>query len=124
MTNTTRLLVCGSRTWEDVALIESVLLELWDAGYRLLAHGAARGADRIAGDVGDRIGYSVTPYKADWDLYGKSAGAIRNRAMFKAFNPGLVVAFRMPGKSSGTDDMVRVARSHECEVLIKTPEQW
>lgn len=55
--------------------------------------------------------------KADWNLYGKAAGAIRNTAMLDDHTPTLVVAFP-DGK--GTANMVRqaMARGISCNVVV------
>lgn len=69
-------------------------------------HGAAPGVDSDAGKVAETIGLRVTPYPADWAVYGKEAGPIRNQKMIDEGMPDLLVAF--PG-GRGTADMVRKA---------------
>ena len=121
-----RVLVCGSRDWTDQALIVRVLP---DYGPAVIVHGAARGADRLAGRVARALGWPVEEHPAAWTQYGRAAGHKRNLAML-ATHPALVIAFttiaggtpgmrhtltnRRPHRAAGVSDTslgaVRVAR--------------
>jgi hypothetical protein len=79
----------------------------------VLVHGAASGADAMAGRWAGANGVSVTTFPADWNRYGRSAGPRRNQAMVDS-EPDLVVAF--PG-GRGTADMVRRAEAAGIRVL-------
>jgi hypothetical protein len=72
----------------------------------LVIHGAARGADRMAGEWAATAGVPVAEFPADWRRYRRGAGPVRNRQMLVEGRPDLVLAF--PGKS-GTENMVRQA---------------
>lgn len=106
------LLVCGDRHWFDEALIEE---EIRKAAPDLVIHGAARGADYLAGKVARRLGIKVEEFRANWDKYGKAAGPIRNQEMLDALldyrNGNACVsalAFHSDIESSkGTKDMIR-----------------
>lgn len=114
-----RVLVCGSRGWHDpepirLALAEC-LYESLDAGEELVViHGAAKGADALAGEVATQFNAKVIAVPAEWDVYGRGAGPKRNQKMLDEHQPELVLAFRSTGKSNGTDDMV--ARAHKAGV--------
>ena len=86
-----RALVCGSRRWTDRPLIERTLRAY---GPALIVHGAARGADQIAGDVAEQLGWPVEAHPADWRRHGRSAGPRRNLAMLDT-HPTLVIAFTL-----------------------------
>lgn len=103
-----RILVTGSRGWRSRATIAAELAKLGSG--HTLAHGGARGADRLAGAVAAGLGWSVEVYPANWPKYGRSAGMIRNRQMLEEFKPDLVVAF-WDGSSRGTANMIELARS-------------
>jgi hypothetical protein len=97
-----RVLVCGSRHFNDVPFIEGVL----DAfSISCIIEGEARGVDKIAGAYGKRRGLDVCAFPARWDLHGKAAGPIRNTQMLKEGLPDLVIAFRGPN-SRGTQNMI------------------
>ncbi len=74
----------------------------------VVVHGAARGADQMAGQWADKTSTPCDAYPADWDKHGKSAGPVRNQQMLDS-GIDLVVAFRCEGVSSGTDHMVAIA---------------
>lgn len=73
-----------------------------------IIHGAARGADTMAGDYGYASKIPVRTFPADWDQYGKRAGPIRNHQML-AEKPDLVVGFIGPN-SRGTKHMLDIAK--------------
>jgi hypothetical protein len=73
-----RLLVTGSRTWDDDAVIEHALaavLARHPEGV-LLVHGACpRGADAIAvAGAARTLGFQVEAHPADWHRYGRVRG--------------------------------------------------
>lgn len=103
-----KLLVCGGRNYADKQHLFATL----DAAHRKrpitqLIHGAARGADSLAGEWCLFRGIPEIAVPAEWDKYGKRAGSIRNEVML-AMNPDGVIAF--PG-GSGTAHMVRIAKA-------------
>lgn len=75
-------------------------------------HGAARGADELAGIVATELGCHVTPYPAQWDRLGKQAGFRRNEQMLLE-KPNVVIAFKSNLDTSlqrgGTEHMMRIA---------------
>src|SRR5690349_24754694 len=73
-----KVLVCGSRDWTDEGPIADRLATLAPDGCATLIHGAARGADTIASNVADLLGWAVHQFPADWDRHGKRAGILRN----------------------------------------------
>lgn len=89
-----RVLICGGRGYCNVPLIRKTLVELWGEGYKTLIHGAATGADTIAGIEGKLIGMDILAFPANWTKFGKSAGYIRNAQMLIEGKPELVVAFQ------------------------------
>lgn len=115
-----RVLICGSRDWTDAALIRRVVARLPEGA--VVIHGAARGADHLAGLAALDRGLRVEPYPAEWDRYGVAAGPIRNQWMLDDGQPDYVVAFRLPGKSTGTDDMIRRALAADVPVYVISPQ--
>lgn len=124
-----RVLICGSRTWRDRATIERVIAALPEGA--VIIHGGQRsydretresyGADYLAGECAKARGFTVEEYPADWHQYGPASGPIRNTKMLKEGKPDCVFAFRMPGKSNGTDDMCRKARAGGVQVQVVQP---
>ena len=111
----TRVLVCGGRDYANRTRICEVLDAMHgSAPMSLLIHGAANGADRMAGAWGRARGIDVQAFPADWAAHGASAGPKRNELMLAEGKPDLVVAF--PG-GRGTSDMVRRAKAAGVVVL-------
>jgi hypothetical protein len=103
-----RLLICGDREWTDERPIVALLAQC-EPG-TVVIHGAARGADSIAGRVAKEFGLEVEPYPADWTVHGKAAGPIRNSQMLTEGRPTEVHAFHTDiTRSKGTKDMVTKA---------------
>jgi len=112
-----KVLVCGSRRWLDQGAIERELRKLPPG--TVVIHGAAAGADNIAGYVAkDILGFEVRAYPADWAKYRRGAGPVRNRQMLREEHPDAdgehidkVLAFHEdPELGKGTRDMVALAR--------------
>ena len=80
-----RLLITGSRDWEDITVINRELYAWWESvgcdRDAVLVHGGARGADKLAASIWARQGLWVEEYVAEWERWGKRAGYIRNAEM-------------------------------------------
>lgn len=86
-----RILVTGSRTWRDYALLSAAIVtnvfEHADdkpapIGNVTIVHGACpRGADALADKFAKHSHCTVERHPADWDTYGRGAGFRRNAEM-------------------------------------------
>jgi len=85
-----RVLVSGDRNWTNKQRIREVLEAIDDL--ELVIEGECRGADKIARKVAEELGIPVKPMPADWNQFGRAAGAIRNIWMLNE-KPDLVIAF-------------------------------
>lgn len=103
-----KVLVCGSRHFNDYDLLEKTL-DGCTVTIDEIIHGAARGADTMGGTYAEKRGIPVTAFPAKWDEFGRSAGPIRNALMLKEGKPDLVVAFLFQD-SRGTKNMVMLAK--------------
>lgn len=102
-----RILFCGDRNWTDAEKIAKAFDRLQPT---LVIEGEARGADSLARDEAKRRGIMVLPFPAEWELYGRAAGPIRNRQMLDEGEPDLVVGFHSNIEASkGTRDMLKQA---------------
>jgi hypothetical protein len=109
-----RVLVCGGRDFDDCDKLNIMLRSLWLSCSDVIIHGAAPGADTLAGQWAHDRGIPVEAFPADWEKHGRAAGPIRNQQMLAEGKPDLVVAF--PGHR-GTANMVRQAREAGVRVL-------
>jgi hypothetical protein len=109
------VLVCGGRDYDDDIEAFGVLDRLHaQYEFKKIVHGAARGADTLAAHWALAHKVFSVGYRAQWDAYGKAAGAIRNQEMLDVEKPELVIAF--PG-GRGTADMVRRAKKAGVKVI-------
>lgn len=117
-----KMLVCGGRTYSNNRRMAEVLDEL---ARRFLiskvVHGAARGADTLAGLWARANKIEEKAYPADWRKHGLSAGPIRNEAMLQQEHPDIIVAF--PG-GPGTRDMLRRTVKSEAKVYVIDPSEF
>ncbi len=103
-----RLLVCGDREWKDKEPIKREILRLMPI---LIIEGEARGADTLAREVAEELGIAVLPFPAQWKVYGRGAGPVRNIQMLTHGRPDRVLAFHNNlFRSKGTKHMVKIAR--------------
>lgn len=111
--------VVGSRTFTDRHRLY-VALDGLTQDYRkdnvLIISGGARGADSLAEDWANESGVEIQVFEAEWDLYGKRAGMIRNSKIIALAD--IVLAF-WDGTSKGTLDSINKARSAGKRVLIE-----
>ena len=83
-----RILVTGSRDWNQPDVIARALLDTWLENDRpnlkdmILVHGECpTGADAMAKVVAFRQKMTIEPHPADWNKYGRRAGPARNQEM-------------------------------------------
>lgn len=114
-----RVIVCGSRDWQDAAAIQRRLSALPGEHEEItIVHGAARGADHMASMAAADLGFAEEGYPANWEDYGRRAGILRNLEML---NDGadLVLAFQRNG-SRGTQHTIDEARRRGIPVEVHT----
>lgn len=116
------LLVSGDRNWSNVKRLYAVLDGIHAATpVRLLIEGGARGADRMARSWAIERKVPYKTFDAKWSEYGRSAGPIRNREQFEKGRPDRLAAFHDEiENSTGTKDMIAVARKGGCRVTLFT----
>lgn len=108
------IMITGSRYLQDKQLVSTVLSH-YDQDDVVLIHGAAKGADSLAHEVAQELGWSIIEFPADWSL-GAKAGPLRNQAMIDMV-PDVVIAFPLDN-SKGTWDSVNRAIHERIPVHI------
>jgi hypothetical protein len=111
-----RVLVCGSREFDDLQLFMESLNDLSDK-YDFdnnqpitIIEGGAKGADFLGRVWAKYCAFEHLPFPADWKAYGKAAGPIRNKQMLDEGKPDLVIAF-LAKDSKGTKNMIEQAQA-------------
>lgn len=114
------LIVSGDRNWLDREKIRNVLTE-FDPATTLIVEGGARGADSLARQEAEKMGFEVITVKAEWHKYGKAAGALRNLKMYETYKPDGILAFHSQiEESKGTKHMIGVAKKGGTPVRLTT----
>lgn len=111
------VIIAGSRTFKDYSVLynycESVLSSITEP--IVIFSGGARGADFLAEAYARGKTYELKIFPAKWDIYGRSAGPIRNEEM--ARNADVLIAF-WDGKSAGTKNMIAQAEKNNLKIFI------
>ena len=112
-----RVVVAGSRNFSDYNKL-SVELDKYLAGKKnvTIVSGTARGADRMGEKYAAEHGIKLEQFPAEWGVYHKGAGPIRNLQMVQSADA--VVAF-WDNTSSGTKNIIDCARKKgiPCKVI-------
>jgi len=115
------IIVTGSREYKDAYTMRRVFTEVKkEFGAFRLVHGNQRGADKLSEFICRSLGITdIQRYDANWDLYGKAAGPIRNREMIdKELTRGdciIVIGFPLEN-SVGTYDCMNYAAENKLEI--------
>jgi hypothetical protein len=104
-----RVLVTGSRTWDDAGVTAGVLATHYRDGAVLVSGACPRGADALAEEYWGLLGGKIERHPADWSTYGKRAGFRRNAEMVNA-GADLCVAF-IRDHSRGASHCAGLARA-------------
>jgi len=113
-----RVIICGSRDWDDYTKIREYVETL--PKDTIIIEGGARGADKLARNAAIQCGLKYETYNANWDRYGRSAGPKRNQEMLDS-GAALVVGFRK-NMSRGTTDMLdRAAKAGTPTKIVDIP---
>lgn len=114
----TKVIIAGPRTFNDFDFLEEKALEIL-SDFNLeqieIVSGTARGADRLGERLAIKHNLYLKYYPADWNLYGKSAGYIRNEEMAKYAD--ICIVF-WDGKSKGSKHMIDIAKKYKLKLFI------
>lgn len=105
------IIVCGDRKWKDYDAILLTMSQLKSSlGSFLVIEGEAQGADTFARHAAKYLDLQWQEYPANWALYNRAAGPIRNTQMLREGKADAVIAFHnnLQG-SKGTKNMVEQA---------------
>lgn len=116
-----RTIIAGSRNIVNPSIVQSAILE---SGIEITAVvcGEARGVDTLGKAWSITNNIPVHSFPAQWSVYGKRAGYIRNAQM--ADNADALIAV-WDGKSNGTRSMIQLAQSKGLKVYIHmVDKEW
>lgn len=97
-----RVLVTGSRYWANYDVIRDALCESTEGHSQVtVVHGAAHGADTLAGVAARELGFNVEEHPAEWSR-GSHAGKARNVEMVQAGADWCLAFFLIGAENRGT----------------------
>jgi hypothetical protein len=101
-----KVVIFGSQTIEDIQEIENALehSSVKDSITEIVG-GGARGVDTLAQLYAESHDIPFKLFPADWKLYGRKAGPLRNIEMSEYAEFGVAI---WDGKSRGTAHMIRL----------------
>lgn len=112
-----RCVICGSRGITDYELVKQAIAE---SGFQIteVVSGTAAGVDSLGERWAEENHIPVTRMPANWEVYGKRAGYIRNKRMVEYVAPeGCVIAIW--NGSSGTKHTIDLAGQHNVKLFVK-----
>lgn len=114
-----KVIIAGGRDFNDYQMMKDYLdhiLSNKKSDEIFVISGGARGADLLGERYALERGYSIQQFPAEWEVYGRGAGYIRNTQM--AREADALVAF-WDGESHGTEHMIKTALDHGLQVRVK-----
>lgn len=110
-----KVIVAGSREITDYELVKKAIQ---DSGFQVteIISGGARGVDSLGERYAKELNLPCEVISADWDVYGKAAGYIRNEKMAKR---GEALVAIWDGKSKGTRNMINIAQKNNLKMSVK-----
>lgn len=109
-----KTIIAGGRDFTDFDILWMILCAISDPPTEIVS-GGARGADKLGEKAATDVGIPLKVFRANWDLYGKSAGYKRNVDM--AIYADALIAF-WDGKSRGTKHMIDIAIKNNLIVRV------
>ncbi len=112
------IIICGDRNWTGRRTIYWFMEKL-PSDVRIIT-GGAKGADAIAENIRVSLDLDGKVYPANWTMFGKAAGPIRNRRMIEDESPYLVVGFHDNiSRSRGTKNMLLLAKKRKIRYQVR-----
>lgn len=117
-------IIAGSREFIDQYRLNKVCN--WIFAYKKIAYsdvkiisGTCRGADVMGENFAKTYNIPIKRFPADWKLYGKNAGNVRNRQMaeYASVTNGVLIAFAN-SRCKGTMNMINLGIDYKLDVFV------
>lgn len=114
-----KTIIAGSRTVTDYSIVlKAIQLSKFDISE--VVSGGARGADSLGERFAKENKIPVKIFPANWEMYGKKAGFLRNREMAE-YGEALIAI--MINNSKGTSNMISLAKEKGLKVYVLEIEE-
>lgn len=106
-----KVIIAGGRDFDDYKLLCRYVDKILSRQNNVeIVSGTAKGADRLGERYANEHGLPIKRFPAQWNVYGKSAGYIRNVEMAD-YGDALIVFW--DGMSNGTQHMMDAAEERQ-----------
>lgn len=120
-----RVIIAGGRDFINYLIVkercEYYLQNKMKTHNVIIVSGHASGADSLGEKFAEDHNLQCELHPANWELYGKAAGPIRNEEMPEVADA--LIAF-WDGKSPGTKSMISLARRKGLQVAVVRYDQY
>lgn len=117
-----KIAVIGSRTFLNYIFLKSILdIAVKYNVLEEIVSGGAKGADFLAKKYAIENNIKYKEFPAQWDIYGKRAGFLRNKMIIDYCD--IVIAF-WDGESNGTRNSIDLAKKQNKKVFIYLPKSF
>ena len=111
-----RVIIAGGRDFNDFRKLCDVSLYMLQNKKNVeIVSGTATGADKLGEKFAKFMGYKIKQFPANWDVYGKRGGYVRNKEMAKYADA--LIAF-WDKSSKGTKHMIDLANKNNLKVKV------
>lgn len=121
--NEFRVIIAGSRKYNDYETLRNkcnhiLSQKMADTNVKIIVlSGGASGADALGERYAKEYGLQIERHPADWDIYGRAAGPIRNAEMADCADA--LIAFPKKGETNkGTHNMINMAKEQGLMVRV------
>ena len=116
MTGFMRVIIAGGRSFKNYKRLCNVCDYMLQNQQTVeIVSGCAMGADKLGEKYAEERGFEVKRFPAEWTVYQKAAGFIRNKKM--AEYSDALIAF-WDGHSKGTKHMINLAKQYGLKIKI------
>lgn len=109
-----RVIIAGSRDISNYTLLQEAITSSGFIPTEVIS-GGAYGVDRLGEQYAKTNNLTLSVFRADWELFGKSAGPIRNKQMAQ-YAQALIALW--DGVSRGTHDMIKQAIQNGLKIKV------
>lgn len=114
------MMICGSRSFTDYALFKKCMdivtsLDGIPKEFHVIS-GGCRGVDTLAEIWSKENNLNFRAYHAEWDMYGRAAGPMRNTIMVR--NADIIVAFPKSSSTGTFDSMKKTKMFPEKRLIV------
>jgi hypothetical protein len=100
--------IVGSRrrnNVKDYSAVKEAFFKIYKPGDSICSGGCPLGADKFAEIIAETYQIPIIIYPAEWDLYGRGAGFIRNTTIAETSDH--LIACVAEDRTGGTEDTIR-----------------